>query len=440
MRSRLMLVACSVAVASLLLGCPPAPQPGPQGGGAKAPTKPEPKAGTPAKPGDPAGPAAAKPAPKETGPIAVVNGEEIPRAEFDEMYEKMTRVYTRRNKPVPENVARRHKQNIVNRLVEKRLLQQAIRKAGVAVTPAELEEGVTKYKEMFRTEENFQRYLRSSNTTLERIQDNIRFNRALDKLLEQDGPIAVTEAEMKEYYERNKRRYEVKEMVKAGHILIRLKKDASEEEKKAALKKAQDIESEARKKGADFKQLAIKHSEGPTGPKGGDLGFFTRGRMAPEFEKAAFAMKPGATSKPVLTQFGYHVIKVYERKEAGQKSFADVRESIDKLLVSRAKRKRKAELLRELKKGATIVSNLRLPPPSPTEPPAAGGAIKAGATPPEPGQPSGIKLVPGSAGGTLRLKPSLVKPGQPAGGARIVPAKPAVVPAKPAAAPAPAAQ
>jgi len=428
-----MLLTCSLAVASLLMGCPPAPQPGSQGKGAKGPAKPK---GSAAKPGTPAKPAdgtAAKPQPKETGPIAVVNGEEIPRAEFEEMYEKMTRVYTRRNKPVPENVARRHKQNIVNRLVEKRLLQQAIRKAGVAVTPQELEQGVTKYKEMFRTEENFQRYLRSSNTTLERIQDNIRFNKALDKLLEKDGPIAVTDAEMKEYYERNKRRYEVKEMVKAGHILIRLKKDATPEQKKAALTKAQGIEREARKKGADFKQLAIKHSEGPTGPKGGDLGFFTRGRMAPEFEKAAFGMKPGAVSKPVLTQFGYHIIKVYERKEAGQKSFAEVRESIQKLLVSRAKRKRKAELLRELKKGATIVSNLRLPPPAPTA-----GPKKAGT----PGKAPGIKLVPGSAGGTLRLKPSMVKPGQPASGKPVAPPRPAPAkpaPAKPAPAPAPAA-
>ena len=381
-------------MAALLMGCPP-PTPPASTSGSGAPGE---KAGSavPEKGGTPAS-TAAKPAEKETGPVAIVNNEKIPRAEFYEMYEKMTRVYTRRNKPVPDNVARRHKQNIVNRLVEKRLLQQAITAAGIKVTPEEMDEGLKKYKKMFRTEANFERYLKSSKTTVEGIEENIRFNKALDKLLEKDGPIEVTDEDMKEYFEKNKRRYEVKEMVKAGHILIRVKKGATDKEKEDASKKAGGIEKEARKPGADFRQLAIKHSEGPTGPKGGDLGFFTKGRMAPEFEKVAFAMKTGEISKPVLTQFGYHIIKVYERKEAGQKSFEEVKDSIAKLLESRSKRKRKAEMLRELKKKATIVNKLKLPPV---------------ASPAEPGKGRASGLVPGSAGGTIRslsIKPPAIK-------------------------------
>ncbi len=352
----------------------------------------------------------------DKGPIAVVNGEPIPRSEFEEMYEKMTRVYTRRKKPVPENVARRHKQNIVNRLIEKALLKQAIKKAGIVVTPKEVEEGLAKYKEMFRSEANFQRYLQSSNMTEEKIKETIEFNKALDKLLEKDEPIVVTEQEMKDYYEKNKRRYEVKEMVKAGHILIRVKKDATDAEKKAALEKAKKIAKEAKKKGADFRQLAIKYSEGPTGPKGGDLGFFTRGRMAPEFEKAAFALKPGQISDPVLTTFGYHIIKVYERREAGQKPFEEVKDSIEKLLRSRQKRKRKAELLRELKKTATIVNNLKLPP------------LKRGDSP-----KGGMRIIGPGQGGkkVMTIKPTAA-PAKPAA----APAKPAATPAKPAATPA----
>ena len=351
---------------------------------------------------------------EETGPIAVVNGDEVSRAEFDEMYDKMTRVYTRRNKPVPENVARRHKQNIVNRLVEKKLIEQAVAKAGVVVTPEEMDEGLTKYKEMFRTEENFERYLQSSNTTLDKVKENIRFNKALDKLLTKDGPITVTEDQMKEYYEQNKSRYKVEETVRAAHILIRLGKDATDEEKAAALTKANGIYKEAKNPKADFNQLAIKHSEGPTGPKGGDLGLFTRGRMAPEFEAVAFAMKPGEISKPVLTQFGYHIIKVFEKKPAGQKAFEEVRESIQKLLESRDMRKRKSDMLRGLKASATIVNNLKLPPL---------------ATPVEAGEPSalpeGVKLVPTGPTGEPTPPPAEV----PAPAAAPAPATPAPAPA-----------
>ena len=238
-----------------------------------------------------------------------------------------------------------------------------------------------------------------------------------------------TEEAARAYYDEHLDEYK-KEQVQARHILLKDQSTANATHARIT-------------GGEDFQTVAKEVSEDRASKvKGGDLGWFGHGRMAPEFEKAAFAMKPDTTSKPVLTQFGYHVIRVYERKEAGQKSFADVRESIDKLLVSRAKRKRKAELLRELKKGATIVSNLRLPPPSPTAAPPAGGLKAAGAPPQPGGQPSGLKLVPGSAGGTLRLKPSLVKPGQPAGGARIVPMTPAApAPVAPApAAPAPAAK
>lgn len=379
------------AIAFTAAGCSQCDQPGAEKGSEQVGAK----EGT----GDKAQPAA--PAEEETGPIAVVNGEDISRSEFDDMYKKMTQVYLRRNKPVPDNVARRHKQNIVNRLIEKKLLEQAVVKNNITVTDAELDEGLTKYKEMFRTEENFTRYLSSANTTLDKIKDNIRFNKALDKLLEKDGPVTVTEEQMKEYYEQNKARYEVKEMVKAAHILIRLKKEASEEEKAAALEKAKKIHGEAKKPNADFEQLAIKYSEGPTGPKGGDLGFFTRGRMAPEFEEVAFAMKPNEISKPVLTQFGYHIIKVFEKKPAGQKPFDEVKDSIAKLLESRDKRKRKSDLLRDLKKSATIVNNLKLPPTT--------GTLE----PMEQIPAAGVKLVPSNQGAPMMVQPETAKVAPP---------------------------
>ena len=105
----------------------------------------------------------------------------------------------------------------------------------------------------------------------------------------------------------------------------------------------------AKKKGADFAALAKELSQGPTASRGGDLSFFTRGRMVPEFEKKAFAMKVGEISKPIKTQFGWHVIKVTDKKEGRQRPMAEVKDSIEKLLKNKKSRKAKAKLLKRLK-------------------------------------------------------------------------------------------
>lgn len=318
---------------------------------------------------------------KETGPVATVNGNAIVRADFDEMYDKMTRVYTKRNQPVPENVSRRHKKNILKRLIEKSLLKGEITKQGIALTDAELDEGLAKYKEMFRTEANFQRYLKNSNTTLDKIKDNIRYNKTLDKLLEKGAPIDVTEANAKEYYTQNKRRYQEREQVKASHILLKLGKDATPAQVAEAQKKAKDIAKQAKAKGADFGALAKKYSQGPTAPKGGNLGYFSRGRMAKPFEDSAFKLKPGQVSDAIRTKFGWHVIKTFDHRPPGEKPYDEVKESILKLLESRERRLRKSKILRELKASAKIEKHIDIPEPERKGPPGGGVSGATGIAP-----------------------------------------------------------
>jgi peptidyl-prolyl cis-trans isomerase C len=312
---------------------------------------------------------------KETGPVASVNGKDIPRADFDEMYDKMTRVYTKRSQPVPDNVARRHKKNILKRLIEKALLNGEIGKQAIKLTDAELEEGLAKYKEMFRTEANFQRYLKNSNTTLDKIKANIRYNKTLDKLLEKGSAIEVTEVQAKEYYTQNKRRYQEREQVKSSHILLKLNKDSTPAQVDEAKKKATDITKQAKKKGADFGALAKKYSQGPTAPKGGNLGYFSRGRMAKAFEEVSFKLKPGKVSDPVRTKFGWHIIKTFDHRPSGEKPFAEVKDSILKLLESRERRLRKSKILRDLKATAKIEKHLSIPAPTRKTPPGASGSI-----------------------------------------------------------------
>ncbi len=137
----------------------------------------------------------------------------------------------------------------------------------------------------------------------------------------------VSPEELKSYYEAHKDNYMQEEQVKARHILLMVDENASDAEAAKAEKKILKILAKA-KSGEDFAKLAEKYSEGPSGPKGGELGWFGRGAMVKPFEDAAFALKKGELSKPVRTRFGWHIIKVDDVREAGQKEFDQVQNEI----------------------------------------------------------------------------------------------------------------
>ena len=141
--------------------------------------------------------------------------------------------------------------------------------------------------------------------------------------------IPVTDDELKALYQQNIQQYEVPNRVHAEHILFLTvggKTDAEIEEIK---KKAEDVLAQARKKGANFEELAKKYSEDPgTKTKGGDLGWILQGQTVPEFEKAAFSLNKGEMSGLIRTQYGFHIIKVLDKETAHTKPFDDVKDSI----------------------------------------------------------------------------------------------------------------
>lgn len=141
------------------------------------------------------------------------------------------------------------------------------------------------------------------------------------------GHQEVTDEEMAAYYAANQASMAEGEQVKARHILIMVK-DSDPEEKRAEAKKKIDEVYEKARSGADFAKLAQEYSEGPTGPSGGDLGWFGRGAMVPPFEEAAFGAEKGDVVGPVKTRFGWHVIKVEDRKEGSARTLDDAKDEI----------------------------------------------------------------------------------------------------------------
>jgi peptidyl-prolyl cis-trans isomerase C len=187
---------------------------------------------------------------------------------------------------------------------------------------------------------------------LELLKDNIIAIEYLKK--EVTNKVEVSEEDVKAYYESHKDEFKTPEMVRSRHILIKTDPSASDNDKKKAKEKAEEILKKI-KAGEDFAKLASDVSD-DTGskPKGGELGFFPKGRMVKSFEDAAFSLKPGEVSGIVETQFGYHIIKVEEKKEPGMEPFDTAKEKIKQKLLQERTKTKVTEFIEKAMKEANI--------------------------------------------------------------------------------------
>jgi len=154
------------------------------------------------------------------------------------------------------------------------------------------------------------------------------------KFVKIDPKQMVNDEDIEKYYNENKDEFKESEKVKARHILLKVDADASDEDKAKVKEQAEKVLEEAKKPGADFAKLAEKYSEDKgSAKKGGDLGFFERGRMVKPFEEAAFSLKPGEISDLVETTYGYHIIKVEDKKPVSISPFEKVKTQIKQKIV-----------------------------------------------------------------------------------------------------------
>jgi parvulin-like peptidyl-prolyl isomerase len=159
--------------------------------------------------------------------------------------------------------------------------------------------------------------------------------------------ITVTDKEIREYYDTYTDKFSTPEQVRARHILIRIPPDLPDAEKEKAKDKIRAALERIRK-GEDFAIIAAEISEDSvTKAKGGDLGYFSRGKMVKAFEDASFSLKPGQVSDIVETLFGYHIIKVEDYKESYQKPFESIKDTIREQLRSEALQSWAKEILRK---------------------------------------------------------------------------------------------
>lgn len=289
------------------------------------------------------------------GVEATVNGTEIKSSEIDQL----TKAMVMRNQqsaapPSPEalELARR---NAVDQLVNAELLYQAGQKLEIADLDKKLEEDYQNEVKRFPNPGAFEQALKSANMDENSFRLLLRKRFVVNSLLEKEivPKVAVTDEEVKTFYNENLDKFKRPEMVRASHILVDVKANATPEEKQKAHEKAEALLKQL-KEGKDFAELAKTESSCPSKTQGGDLNFFGKGQMVPEFEKAAFALKPGELSDVVETKFGYHIIKLTDRKPEGTAPLDEVKARIEAYLKELKGQQAVQDYVNKLKDGAEI--------------------------------------------------------------------------------------
>ncbi len=287
-------------------------------------------------------------------PIAIVNGRGVPRSLFERQLQQQLQMYQAQGMEINAEQQGILEEQLVDQLIARELVLQDGAARGIAPTDEEVQTELDAIRGQFPSEEAFQDALGQQNLTLEEIERNIAEQIIIEEILESDvlAEARVDEAAAREFYEDNPSFFETPDQVRASHILL-LTQGATEDERADARETIETILSELQD-GGDFEALAREYSEDGTAERGGDLGFFGRGQMVPEFEQAAFDLSVGETSGIVETQFGFHIVRVTDRMDAGTQSFDEVRSQIEQFLGQEVQQNAFESYIERLRQDAEI--------------------------------------------------------------------------------------
>ena len=314
-----------------------------------------------------AGGVAAQDQPKPL-PVATVNDVTITQQNFDFELQQTIGQMAQRGQMIGEETLPMIRQSVLNRMIDEELLYQDSQAKGIAVPDQRIADELAGIKSRFPSEAEYNTTLNALKMSEDDLKTKIRRGLAIQQLIGKlTTDIQVTDEEKKAFYDDNPAMFQTPEQVRARHILIKVAPEADEAQKKEALQKIKDLQKKV-KGGEDFAALAEANSEGPSSAKGGDLGYFGRGQMVKPFEEVAFALQTGEVSDIVETRFGYHLIKVTERREAGTVPFEDAKDRVGQNI----RKDKEGQVVRSHLEGLRAKAQIEIQPVNP--PPAAPAA------------------------------------------------------------------
>ena len=282
---------------------------------------------------------------------AVVNGYEISAEAVNFELDRLARFYMSHGMTAEElrrNLPKLEAKALEQAIGAKLLLDQAQR-LDLPVTAKDVDAEVARVVQQVGGEENYKKALAAQGISEADFRKELEKGARVNMLVNQACAHVAdpTEDEVTAFYEAHKAEYVEPHQVLCQHILVKGSNDA-------ALDKIKEIRERIVNDKADFAEEAKKHSDCPSGAQGGSLGWFGRGMMVPEFDKAAFEMKKGEVSGIVTTEFGYHIIYKADEKGGGQQTIVDVHDQIKDLLRHEARGKAMDAYVAELREKATI--------------------------------------------------------------------------------------
>ena len=262
--------------------------------------------------------------------VAVVNREIITLSEVEKWIDPLKEEIV-----VGDRLEKRERvqalcREVLERLIEEKLIDQEVKKSGIKVSSKEVEAALDEVKRRNRaTQEQLEKALSAEGLTLEsykkRIEKSLQRKRLIS--LEVKVETKAGEKELREFYQKNIDRYRINETFRPAHILFIIPKEATPEEVRGIRKKSENVLRKIMG-GDDFGERALLYSQDASSKGRGDLGYFRRGELLPAFEREALHLKVGEVSGVVRTEFGFHIIKLLDRKGVDPLPFEEVKAKV----------------------------------------------------------------------------------------------------------------
>ena len=284
--------------------------------------------------------------------VAKVNGVDLLKSDLEKIYSMLSA----QAKMTGE--AKSDKEVIdvaLGELLNMEVLKQESARRNIVPSSEEIANEMKTVRANFPDEAAFEATLKDKGLSIEVVKKSITEQISVQKMLEKEveSKVSISTDEIKKFYSDNPDYFKTKDSVKASHILIKTEANADEKKVAEAREKIDAILAKV-KGGEDFAKMAKEKSEGPSGPNGGDLGYFGRGQMVKPFEEAVYKLKVGEVSEVVKTEFGFHIIKLVDMKKAGTTPLSEVEESIKMFLKRQKGEEVFKKFVAELRSNASI--------------------------------------------------------------------------------------
>ena len=283
--------------------------------------------------------------------LAVVNGQAITQTDVDEILAPIYLQYrsTYQGDDLEEKM-KTAKKDILNQLIEDKLLLQEAIKQELTVDEKEVNKLIDKLKNNFNSEDEFHNVLASQNVTLNDLKKRYKEQLLIKKIVSKEvlRKVIITPTEITDYYEASNTNFTIPEQVRLRNIFVENQENEEKVEQKIKMI------HEQLKNGVEFVELVEKYSESPNVVAAGDMGFLKRGSMRKEIETAVFKLAAGEITEPIITAKGYYIYKIEEKKAAQIPPIEDVQDTIKNEIYKNKTKQKLTDWINELKESTLI--------------------------------------------------------------------------------------